>query len=84
MNYTKGNWQQGRYGNNQFEVLTDKQIAVVKTSLDDANLIASAPEMYEALKEIKNLVADCAYEQNVLNQIIGGKCFLAITKAEGK
>lgn len=49
MNYTKGEWQIGRYGNNRFEILADKRVAIVDT-WDNANLIAAAPDMYEALK----------------------------------
>ena len=46
---TKGNWQVGRHGSQRFEILSDRRIAVVDMQ-DDANLIAAAPDMYEALK----------------------------------
>jgi len=51
---------------------------------EDAHLIAAAPKMYEALKEIKQLVRACAFDSKVTEQIIASKCFLAIAKAEGR
>jgi len=44
----------------------------------------SIKDMYEALREIKQIVSGCAFEEKVTEQIIAGKCFLALSKAEGK
>ncbi len=44
----------------------------------------AAPTMYEALEEIKLLCADSAYRQATKEQIIGGKCFVALALARGE
>lgn len=48
-----------------------------RKKLDEA-----APDLYEALKEIKQFVLDNQFIQSAEQQIIVGKCFLALAKAE--
>ena len=95
MNYSKGKWKvigsfitapiKDDESKEEYEI----EICKLTQYRDDienkanANLIAAAPDMYEALKEIKKLCAGAAYKQEVERQIIG-KCFLALHKAEGR
>ena len=54
---TKGEWQIGKHGNNRFEVLSDRRIAVVDTQ-DDARLIAVAPGMYSFLVDLARAIVE--------------------------
>jgi hypothetical protein len=93
LNYTKGEWE--IRGDNQgckvIEVKTLPLFVVEEIGfttginnenqdLANANLIASAPDCYEALKELFNQV-----EANITPSLVTlEKCFKAIAKAEGK
>lgn len=96
--YTKGEWTchpiDGTEGRVWDAETTETVIATVSLSYDtlentsqteaNAHLIASAPDMYEALKEIEHLCSGSAFRQDTDQQIIAGKCFSALAKAEGK
>jgi hypothetical protein len=92
MNYTKGEWKyehEYRYhnvvaidGNTKSTVV---QCGTLENSEANAHLIAAAPEMYEALKEIKSLTEEAhTFPKGVLIQSIAAKCFLVLNKVEGK
>ena len=44
----------------------------------------SIKDMYEALKAIKPLCSGAAFSQDIERQVIAGKCYLALAKAEVK
>lgn len=79
MNYTKGKWKVVNYGS-KYEVQSDKRIAVVDT-VDDANLIAAAPEMYEALQAI---IDECPNPKLPYGNRIVEIAKQALTKVEGR
>lgn len=88
-NYTKGEWKVEEH-RGETNIATEFQ-NIAKMCFDDshtlkanAHLIAAAPDMYEALKEIKHIVTEAAYRQDTKQQIIAGKCYLALAKAEEK
>ncbi len=59
MNYTKGEWKAiTTYKENgaQYVICDGKVLASVKTKVNDNNLIAAAPDMYEALKYSDELI----------------------------
>jgi hypothetical protein len=50
----------------------------------NAQLIASAPLLYEALREIKKYVLDADALEPEASQVIAAKCWLALSHAEGR
>ena len=94
MNYTKGQWKAELQGNLlQWQIKTDKEniAATNQTIVTDedveeieanAQLIAAAPDMYEALKYMLNI-----FDRGVMGNIGRQVCddaVQAINKAEGK
>jgi len=81
MNYTKGKWKvdkQGRdYPNMVIEPTSGRVIADCYDSEANAHLIASAPDMYEALREICR-----RYDEDGILDISPAR--KALAKAEGK
>ncbi len=84
--YTKGEWEAkpsllepGRwilYGKTAHEIF---HLATINNE-PDANLIAAAPDMHEALKEAKVLLNIEGYDEN---SIVVGMIDKALTKANG-
>ena len=93
MEYTKGEWKANYTGSKLVSVDCSSRAEVVaicgknkwiKTrdeQIANAHLIASAPDMYEALKELSNYHPKQGYEQWL---ILLNKAQQAIAKAEGK
>lgn len=94
MEHTKGPWNvqlAQPYDEHEFEVSYDTEdsltypIADVRGKLEsgdaeaNANLIASAPDLYEALKSLACVCRDVSYTHSELN-----KARQALAKAEGK
>ena len=77
MEYTKGEWT--HEGDGLIVAEDGKQIAALTTRdrEDNAHLIAAAPAMYEALKELEDLTKP--YDRKAHERIIQ-----AIREAEGK
>jgi hypothetical protein len=73
MNYTKGEWKiREVLFKNFLIVVNDKNIACVyptddKNSEFNANLIAAAPDMYEALKALEARMQDIVFEMKLLD-----------------
>uniref|UniRef100_A0A6M3Y617 Uncharacterized protein n=1 Tax=viral metagenome TaxID=1070528 RepID=A0A6M3Y617_9ZZZZ len=100
MEYTKGDWKvtdtnkQGFSGvfiaSNKDNILATISGTPYCSQEEHANAhrivtaVNAFDDMYEALKEIKQICAGGAYEENIERQIIAGKCFIALAKAEGK
>lgn len=49
----------------------------------NSQLIASAPDLYEALKEVRRYATDVASLNSTDSQVIAGMCYVALVKAEG-
>ncbi len=103
MNYTKGKWYANeipRNGKDQQYCIASNSgpICLIGTKTPNcydeltanAQLISAAPDMYEALKEIKKFANDAlrgdilASEAAAASQVIEAKCYLALSKAEGR
>jgi len=96
MEYTKGEWEVTKHRPLDNLVIVIKhgehaynddricQVDVAPKAKANAHLIAAAPDMYEALKEIKHLLETHELQDVVLQQVLEGKCYLALVKAEGK
>ena len=84
MEYTKGKWESGNKGKQLFIIWQEDvgiiaDVSVINPEwLANANLIAAAPNMYEALKQVLDHIEASAENQDLLMTI--GK---ALNKAEG-
>lgn len=91
MNYTKGEWKVYKVAA-AYLVNTGNMVNVADCRLEaNANLIAAAPDMYEALKKIELFLQDPDVKvmaKGLPNQIgleiTFEKCQQALAKAEGK
>jgi hypothetical protein len=82
MNYTKGEWKVEQNDCDKpyhYRIVTNKYIVAAVYSEDNAHLIAAAPDMYDALREILQIIH---YGESLekANTII----YKVMTKAEGK
>jgi len=98
MEYTKGEWRVGSKSYLPWQVFVECDgRAVALTSEPDANLIAAAPQMYEALKEFElaiksfnGLLLNCVPDSEIVGALdgmldrAGALMDKAIDKAEGK
>lgn len=85
MNYTEGEWKVNRLDDGTVAIRVEVRNSLIRIAtmplsgnLANANLIAAAPNMYKALKEAQELIADTAHpiaEYNIEQ---------ALAKAEGK
>ncbi|KKK73189.1 hypothetical protein LCGC14_2896340, partial [marine sediment metagenome] len=50
----------------------------------NAQLIASAPLLYEALKEVRRYAVDVASFNSIDSQVIAGMCYVALSRAKVK
>jgi len=81
MNYTKGEWRQWSSMNGHHIWCNNTHIADVDSGKADAQLIASAPDLYEACKEVAK-----AYKcsPTSMQPLFWLRCVQALAKAEGK
>ena len=84
MEYTKGEWKAISVpfeNGQQYVVCNGKTLASVKTKLNDHDLIAAAPALYEACKEVAK-----AYKcsPTSMQPLFWLRCVQALSKVEGK
>ena len=81
MNYTKGEWKV-EVTTNFTTIEAESQTICTNVSNCDAQLIASAPDLYEALKTLRDLYTDLIEHSRTLDFWV--KADKALAKAEGK
>ena len=81
MEYTEGKWWVDVHDTST-TIEAVSQTICTDVSNCDAHLIAAAPAMHEALREIRQIVSDSAYRQSTREQVIAGKCFVALAQAD--
>lgn len=81
--YNKGDWWVEVF-DNYTTVESRWQTICSDVSNCDAHLIAASPKMYEALKDIKKYVTGLDAMGPETGQVIAGKCYLALSKAENE
>ena len=87
INYTKGEWilnKEPYLGKDTYIlwVAGEGQIAKITTNKANAQLIASAPDLYEALKNLRHIYTDYLKGSRELDFWV--KVDKALAKAEGK
>jgi len=81
MNYTKGEWKVTGTGIGDYFI---EPLMARVPRINDAQLIASAPDLYEALKAVDDYLSAPYPENMKLKQIAADKLISALAKAEGK
>ena len=86
MNYTKGEWKakriSGELGNMYYVNIPDYPHKI-EAREEDSHLIAAAPDMYEALKEVQ-LMFDRGLTENMIGRKTMDRAIKALAKAEGR
>ena len=84
--HTPGPWYEASTGNHQGLIISESTSANVAVSYDkdDAQIIAAAPDMLQALKRMNSLYLMMMKQCNLADSALSGECIMEMNEAPGQ